>query len=148
MNMLTRRAALRGMASVAAVAVPIVPVLAANDASKDAVLLARVDQWHQTYEKFKQEAEIFEQSTRLADFKNYTPGAGTEEFSTAHEELSEVQPKTVAGAIILLGCVQRNDADRGSWNVHYRPPPVVYLVDMGRLRKNAYAALRRLAGEG
>ena len=151
MNTITRRGALRAVAAIAATAA--VPVAAmASDTNGDAALLARVDGWHRAYEKFKEterfEEERFYEERPKNRYELYTPGssAGSEDFWAAHEELCEVQPKTLAGAIILLGCAQRNAADRGSWNCDYREPQIVYRVDTDRLSENAYATLRRLAG--
>ena len=136
------------MLSVAATgAVPLAVLASTNDVNADAALLARVAQWHQAYEKVM-EAGLFEEAHRGALDEYYARGYGNASgrLWAIQSELSEARPKTLAGAVALLGCVERNDMDCERRRAGEQVPEAVFFVHADTLSKNAYAALRQLAG--
>ena len=151
---ITRRAALRGAAAVAATgavsiaAMAAVPAIStANAGNADAALLARVALWDRTYSKFK-EADLFSEEHPADTDGYYGRGYGndTEDFWAILRVLSEARPETLAGAVALLGCVESVAADCERRRAGECMPQIVFFVHTDRLRKNAYLALERLAG--
>ena len=149
MTAITRRDALTGAAAVAVTgAVPIAAISLTDGREGDSALLALADHWHQAYEKSK-EADLFDEANPMADDEYFARGYGevTSEFWEVHEDMGESQPKTIAGVVAMLGCVQRVAADRALKRAGERAPVSVFFVHTDRLQKNAYAALKRLDGE-
>ena len=143
---ITRRTALRGAAAVAATgAVPIAILANTNDVNADAALLARVAQWHRAYEKVI-EAGLFQEAHTKALDEYYARGYGPASGSlwAIQKELIEARPKTLAGAVALLGCAERNAVDIDRRRAGERVPEEVFFVHASLLSKTAYAALRRL----
>ncbi len=144
---ITRRTALWGAAAVAATgAVPIAVLASTNDVNADAALLARVAQWHRAYEKVL-EAGLFQEAytgRTLDEYyaRGYGPASGR--LWAIQKELIEAQPKTLAGAVALLGCAERNAEDIDRLRVGEQVPQAVFFVHASLLSKTAYAALRRL----
>ena len=155
MTAISRRAALRGAAAVAArgavtlVAVAVPAISSVNAGNADADLLTRVAQWHRAYLKFK-EADLFseEHPTDTVGYYGLGHGNDTKDFWAALRVLSEARPKTLVGAVALLGCAERVAADCERRRAGERMPQIVFFVHTDRLRKNAYLALERLVGEG
>ncbi len=143
MTAITRRGALLGLGAAAVVAG--VPSIAATKGD-DANVLAMAQQWHQAYGKFK-EACLFEEANPDAHDEYYARGYGEDNGAWwgVHEELSAAQPKTITGAVAMLGCVQSVAADRGYRRAGGGEPSIVFFVHTDRLQKNAYVALERLA---
>ena len=149
MPKLSRRETLaRGGQVVAAAAVlPFIPAIAHAEVNADAALLARVAQWHRAYAKLM-EADLFNEAHpgALDDFYARGYGPARARFRAIQDELIEARPKTLAGAVALLGCAERNADDIDRLRAGERVPQAVFFVHASLLSKTAYAALRRLAG--
>ncbi len=151
MSKLSRRETLaRGGQAVAAAAVlPFLPSInpAQADVNTDAALLARVAQWHRAYEKLI-EAELFLEARPKALDEYYARGYGParNRLWAIQKELIEARPKTLAGAVALLGCAERNAEDIDRLRAGEQVPQAVFFVHASLLSKTAYAALRRLSG--
>ena len=146
---ISRRDALRGAAAVVATgAVPIAALANANNMNGDSALQARVSQWHEAYERVL-EVSLFEEAHPEAEEEFYARGYGDAwgNLCEVQRELVEARPDTLVGAVALLGCAERNAADRGRRRAGEQVPEAVFFVHTNVLSKNAYAALRRLAGE-
>ncbi len=143
---ITRRTALRGAAAVAATgAVPIAVLASTNNVNADTALLMRVAQWHRAYEK-RLEADLFAEEHRRALDEYYARGYGpaSGRLWAIQKELIEARPKTLAGAVALLGCAERNADDIDRLRAGEQVPQAVFFVHASLLSKTAYAALRRL----
>ena len=149
MPKLSRRETLaRGGQVVAAAAVlPFIPAIAHAEVNADAALLARVVQWHRAYEK-NLEADLFGEEHPKALDEYYARGYGPVpgHLRVIQKELIEARPETLAGAVALLGCAERNTTDIDRMRAGERVPQAVFFVHASLLSKTAYAALRRLAG--
>ena len=149
MSKLSRRETLAGGGKVmaAAAVLPFVPSIAQAKEDADAALLARVAQWHRAYEK-RMEADLFAEEHRGARdeyrARGYGPASGR--LWAIQKELIEAQPKTLAGAVALLGCGERNAEDIDRLRAGEQVPQGVFFVHASLLSKTAYAALRWLAG--
>ena len=146
---ITRRDVLaHGGKGVAAAAVlPFLPSVAHAQEGTDAALLARVDQWHRAYGKLM-EAGLFNEAHPGALDEFYARGYGPARARQAaiQKDLIETRPETLAGAVALLGCAERNTADIDRRRAGEQVPQIVFFVHASLLSKTAYAALRRLAG--
>ena len=149
MSKLSRRTALaRGGQAVAAAAVlPFIPAIAHAEVNADTTLLARVAQWHQAYEKILEAGSFIEAHPEALDefyARGYGPVRGR--LWAVQDELIEARPKTLAGAVALLGCAERNAMDIDRLRAGERVPQTVFFVHASLLSRTAHAALRRLAG--
>ena len=145
---ITRRDALAhgGRAIAAAAVLPFLPSIAHAEVNADAALLARVAQWHWAYGKLM-EAGLFNEAHPGALDEFYARGYGPARArqATIQKELIETRPETLAGAVALLGCAERNTADIDRMRAGEQVPQIVFFVHASLLSKTAYAALRRLA---
>ncbi len=152
MSKLSRRKVLAGggQAVAAAAVLPFLPSInpAHAEEGADAALLARVAQWHRAYEK-RMEADLFSETHPRASAEYYARGYGPVpgRLREIQDELIEARPETLAGAVALLGCVESVAADCERRRAGERMPQIVFFVHTSPLRKNAYVALERLAGE-
>ena len=149
MSKLSRRETLAkgGQAMAAAAVLPFIPSIAHAQEGADAALLARVAQWHRAYEK-RMEADLFSEEHRGARDEYYARGYGPVpgRLRAIQKELIEARPETLAGAVALLGCAERNADDIDRLRAGERVPQGVFFVHASLLSKTAYAALRRLSG--
>ena len=150
MNMISRRAALRGLGiASAAIGVPAVAVafVATESQGSDARLKATVARWHQAYEDFK-EAHPYDKAHPLVFNEDADASAV---MRAVHEELSGINPKTLAGVVALLCCAETLEVDR--WRNRRgatdgpRVSNAAYQFYGDRMQQNATAAMGSLAGE-
>ena len=147
---ITRREAMKHGGKTVAVAA-VLPFLASINSAQaqenaDAAFLARVAQWHRAYEKFLGAGRFLEACPGSLD-EFYARGYGNalERHRVIQKELSKSRPETLAGAVALLGCVERVAVDHERCRAGEGVPNDVFWVRTEMLSKNAYAALRRLA---
>ena len=148
---ISRRDALRGAGAavaVAAAAAAVPAIAVAKSQGADTALKETAARWHRLYEKFKV-ANLFDEAHPEAEDEYYDRGYGdvSGDFWTVHKELSDARPKTLAGVVALLGCAERNVADRRRRRAGEHVPEIVYFVHPNAIQANSYDALKRLAGE-